>query len=53
MEIKVYSSQTDWHKHKTCLCRRVGCPEVFDYLSTVTVLKALFGSNCVIEIVVV
>lgn len=53
MEIKVYLNQSAWRNHKAILCRRVECPDVFDYHQCVNVMKSLYGNECVLEFIVV
>lgn len=53
MEVKVYLNQKNWREKKSILCRRVDCPDVFDFADCIKVMRSLFGNECIIEFVVV
>lgn len=53
MEIKVYANFDARSVGKCLYCVRVSVPAAFDYQKTVDVLHCLYGSDKVIEILVV
>ncbi len=53
MEIKVFVSATHYAKHNAAFCRKVECPDCFDYLGACNVFKSIFGSQSIIEFTIV
>ena len=52
MEITVYQNLDARVKGKRLFCARVHCSDTFDFNSTVSVFKSIYG-NCIIELLVV
>ena len=52
MEVSVYLSFDHKIKNSKVFCRRVQCPEVFEYDSFVRVMRSIFGKDIVIEFIV-
>lgn len=53
MEVSVYLSFENRSKGIKAFCRRVVCPDTFEYDSFVRVMRSVFGKDCVIEFLVV
>lgn len=52
MEVSVYLSFDHKNKNSKVFCRRVQCPEVFEYDAFVRVMRSIFGKDIVIEFLV-
>ena len=52
MEITIYQNLDARAKGKRLFCARVQCLDTFDFNSTVSVFKSIYG-NCIIELLVV
>lgn len=53
MEIRVFTDSSAWANHKIKFCSRVSNPDAFDFNASVRVFKSIYGSDCVLEFVVV
>lgn len=53
MEVKVFMSLDARSNNKSVFARMVLCPDAFDIKSFVQNMKAIFGNDCVIDILIV
>lgn len=53
MEVTVYLNFDARVKGNKAFCRRVNCPDTFEYDAFVRVMKSVFGKDCVIEFLIV
>lgn len=53
MEVFVYMSNTARLSKKSVFGRVVSCPAAFDIKTFVNNMKAIFGKDCIIEIIIV
>lgn len=53
MEVKVFLSLESKSANKPVFGRMVLCPDAFDIKSFVQNMKAIFGNDCVIDILIV
>lgn len=53
MEVQVYLNQQAMIDNKSRFCARVVNPDVFDMNQFVRQMKAIFGENAVIKIIIV
>lgn len=53
MEINIYRNMAARSNGKRLFCARVSCPDAFSYGSAVDVFRSIYGSDIVIEFLVV
>ena len=53
MEVAVYMNLDSKRNNKSLFKRMVVSPDVFDYSAFIKSMKSVFGSDCVIEILIV
>ena len=53
MEIRVYLNLSAWSNHKSCYTRRIDLSDgiQFPYDHTVSIMKLLYGADCIVEII--
>lgn len=53
MEIRVYKSFELRSKGKTLFCSRIDCPDAFSFEKSIDVFHSIYGSDIIIEFLVV
>lgn len=53
MEISIYKNMSSRSDGKRLFCARVSCPDCFSYTNAVEVFRSIYGSDIVIEFLVV